>query len=165
MSFTRREDWRKFLRWWQEHTADIAPEWWFHDSRAPVPAWGVRTLLPDAAATYLVYLGIKRRQLFRIKSNILTDSEHQHKFSGLLKRNYFPKVSQSRPQAGTSQDFNFFRDTYPILPCSVRSPSLWRIAVSILRVELPDLLWLFFTPSSHLTINFMPWIWGMKGQS
>lgn len=47
---------------------------------------------------------------------------------------------------------------YPILPCSVKSPSLCRIAVSILRVELPDLLWLFFTPSNHLTISFMPWI-------
>lgn len=45
-----------------------------------------------------------------------------------------------------------------ILPCSVRSPSLCRMAVSILRVEFPDLLWLFFTPSSHLTMSLMPWI-------
>lgn len=54
--------------------------------------------------------------------------------------------------------------THPILPCSVRSPSLLRIAVSILRVELPDLLWLFFTPSSHLTISFRPWIWNTQRQ-
>lgn len=45
-----------------------------------------------------------------------------------------------------------------LLPCSVRSPSLCRMAVSILSVELPDLLWLFLTPSSHLTISLMPWI-------
>lgn len=60
---------------------------------------------------------------------------------------------------GTVDGVGAQSDGYPILPCSVRSPSLFKMAVSILRVEFPDLLRLFFTPSSHLTISLMPWIW------
>lgn len=78
------------------------------------------------------------------------------------------KLSLSCSRTWHTQDHRFVWEAefiyfnYPILPCSVRSPSLCKIAVSILRVELPDLLWLFFTPSNHLTISLMPWIWMRK---
>ena len=49
--------------------------------------------------------------------------------------------------------------TYLIFPCSVKSPSLCNIVVSNLKVEVPDLLWLFFIPSSHRTIILIAWIY------
>lgn len=135
----------------------------------PVPASAKHMLRPVAVLTCLVYwIMIRRKRRIDLCICIIVKEWNPIKIKRLTE-NYMIKIWRQSflwaVQKGwqTGQRSMGFVD-YPILPCSVRSPSLCRIAVSILRVELPDLLWLFFTPSNHLTINFMPWIWIEEGK-
>lgn len=66
----KRDLWQ-FLRWWREHTADIAPVWWFRDSRAPGRASAGRMPPLAAALTCLVCWGMmgqrQRRQKYTVR--------------------------------------------------------------------------------------------------